>query len=220
MRKKKNRFLLFCCSIWPGAGEMYLGFMKMGLSLLAIFSLSVVVVSYSGIGVLAFVPMVIWVFSFFHANNLGSLSDEAFMRVEDEYLFGIGAEDADSVKGFFTGKYRKVFAAILILLGISMTWQTLCRTLRYFVGNDFYYEFISPITGYINNEVPRLIVGVAIIWFGIKLIQGKKRELDKLENFDDMEVKNDVNRNDFSDFMPGSADVTVGGDENEREQLK
>ena len=188
MKKKKNRFLLFCCSFWPGAGELYLGFMKMGLSLLAVFSLAVVVVSYSGIGVLAFGIMVIWVYSFFHANNLGGLSDEEFMRMEDEYLFGIGKDEVDSAKGFFTGKYRKVFAAILILLGVSMTWQTICRTLRHFVGNDFYYKFISPITGYISNEVPRLIVGVAIIWFGIKLIQGKKKELDTIEHIDDVEV--------------------------------
>ena len=45
MKKKKNRFFLFCCSLWPGAGELYLGFMKTGLSLLGIFALSVVVVS-------------------------------------------------------------------------------------------------------------------------------------------------------------------------------
>ena len=188
MKKKKNRFLLFCCSFWPGAGELYLGFMKMGLSLLAVFSLAVVVVSYSGIGVLAFGIMVIWVYSFFHANNLGGLSDEEFMQVEDEYLFGIGKDEVDSAKDFFTGKYRKVFAAILILLGASMTWQTVCRTLRYLVGNDIYYKFISPIAGYINDEIPRLIVGVVIIWVGIKLIQGKKRELDTIEHIDDVEV--------------------------------
>ncbi|MCM1040733.1 MAG: hypothetical protein NC314_13510 [Roseburia sp.] len=186
MRKKKNRFLLFCCSFCPGAGELYLGFMKMGLSLLLIFALSVMFVSYSGIGVLTFVPMVIWVYGFFHANNLGGLSDEAFMQVKDEYLFGIGAEDTESVKDFFTGKYRKVFAVILILLGVSMAWQTVCRTIRYVVGNDFYFQYISPITGYISNEVPRAIVGIAVIWIGVKMIQGKKRELDQLE---DMESK-------------------------------
>lgn len=201
MKKKKNRFLLFCCSFWPGAGEMYLGFMKMGLSQLAVFSLAVVAVSYSGIGVLAFFPMVIWVYSFFHANNLGGLSDEEFMRIEDEYLFGISKDEVDSAKGIFSGKYRKVFAAILILLGVSMTWQTVCRTIRYFVGNDFYYEFISPITGYISNEVPRLIIGIAIIWFGIKLIQGKKKELDKLEQSETAEVIVEENENEREHYQ-------------------
>lgn len=196
MKKKKNRFFLFCCSLWPGAGELYLGFMKTGLSLLGIFALSVVVVSYSGIGVLAFVPMVIWVYSFFHANNLGGLSDEEFMRIEDEYLFVADQKGADSVKDLFVGKYRKVFAIILILLGVSMAWQTVCRTIRYFVGNDFYFEFISPITGYISNEFPRLIIGIAVIWFGVKLIQGKKKELDRLEDM-------------------GSVESAMGGNENE-----
>ena len=41
MKKKKNRFLLFCFSFLPGAGEMYLGFMKTGISLLSIFAICV-----------------------------------------------------------------------------------------------------------------------------------------------------------------------------------
>ena len=35
--KKKNRFLTFCFSCLPGAAEMYMGFMKMGLSLMLVF---------------------------------------------------------------------------------------------------------------------------------------------------------------------------------------
>ena len=37
MTKKRNGFLRFCCSLLPGAGEMYMGFMKMGLSLMSMF---------------------------------------------------------------------------------------------------------------------------------------------------------------------------------------
>ena len=37
IRNKKNGFWTFCFSLLPGAGEMYLGFMKMGISLMAIF---------------------------------------------------------------------------------------------------------------------------------------------------------------------------------------
>ena len=38
--KKKSRFLTFCFSLLPGAGEMYMGFMRMGLSLMLLFILS------------------------------------------------------------------------------------------------------------------------------------------------------------------------------------
>ncbi len=181
MKKKKNRFLLFCLSFLPGAGEMYLGFMKMGLSLLSVFALVIIITVYSNIGVMGLIVFVICVYGFFHANNLGALSDEEFYKVEDEYLFGLGEKDMSSLKDFFMGKYRKVFAVILILLGVNMLWQAFCRCLRHIVGDYFFYPYINELTRIINKDVPRAIVGIAIIWVGIKLIQGKKEELDSLE---------------------------------------
>lgn len=187
MKKKKNRFLLFCLSFLPGAGEMYLGFMKMGLSLLCVFALMIIITVYSNIGVMGFAVFVVCVYGFFHANNLGALSDEEFYRIEDEYLFGLGEKDMDSLKDFVMGKYRKVFAAILILFGISMLWQTFCRCLRHMVGSDFYYKYISGFMSTVSTDVPRMIIALLIIWFGIKLIQGKKEELDRLEKTEEMQ---------------------------------
>ena len=181
MRKKKNRFLLFCFSLLPGAGEMYLGFMKTGVSLLSIFAICTMLTSYTGIGILAFLPFVVWVYSFFHANNLGALSDEEFYRIQDGYLFGLSETGIDSIKDSIAGKYRKALAVILIILGASMLWQSFCRILRHLVGNDFYYAYISRFTGIISNDVPKIIIAFVIIWLGVKLIQGKREELDKLD---------------------------------------
>ncbi len=187
MKKKKNRFLLFCLSFLPGAGEMYLGFMKMGLSLLSLFALTVIITVYSNIGVMGFAVFVICVYGFFHANNLGALSDEEFYKIEDEYLFGLGEKDMNSLKDFFMGKYRKVFAVILILFGISMLWQTFCRFLRHMVGSDYYYKYISRFMNTVSTDVPRMIIAFLIILFGIKLIWGKKEELDRLEKTEEMQ---------------------------------
>lgn len=181
MKKKKNRFLLFCFSFLPGAGEMYFGLMKTGISLLSIFAVSVMLASYTQVGVLMFVPLVVWVYSFFHANNMGALSDEEFGRLEDEYLFRFGEKEF-GFKAFVAEKYRKAFAIVLIVLGMTMLWQTFCRVLRHIVGNDFYYEYISRFTTVISDDIPRVIVAFVIIWFGVKLIRGKKEELDRLEN--------------------------------------
>ena len=38
MTKKKGKLLTFCWSLIPGAGEMYLGFFKQGISLMAAFA--------------------------------------------------------------------------------------------------------------------------------------------------------------------------------------
>lgn len=187
MKKKKNRFLLFCFSLLPGAGEMYLGFMKMGLSLLSVFALGVIITVYSNIGVMGFAVAVVWIYGFFHANNLGSLNDEEFYQMEDEYLFGIGEKDMNSFKDFVMGKYRKVFAIILILFGVSMLWQSFCRFLRYLVGNDYYYRYINSFVGRISSDVPRMIIALLIIWIGVKLIRGKKEELDRLEKTEEVQ---------------------------------
>lgn len=37
--KKKSSFLTFCCALVPGAGQMYLGMMKRGASLMILFAL-------------------------------------------------------------------------------------------------------------------------------------------------------------------------------------
>ena len=37
MYRKKNKFLTFIFALLPGAAEMYMGFMKMGLTLLSLF---------------------------------------------------------------------------------------------------------------------------------------------------------------------------------------
>ncbi|MDE6664559.1 MAG: hypothetical protein K2K46_14635 [Lachnospiraceae bacterium] len=191
MRKKKNRFFLFCCSFIPGAGELYLGFMNMGLSLLMSFALLTVIVGFTGIGVLAFMPMVLWVYSFFHANNLGSLTDEQFYSMEDTYLFGFSNTDMESIRKSLYGRYRKALAIILIILGLSMLWNVAIDGICMTVGYDFYERYILPYSRVIENTLPQLVISIIIIWFGIRLISGKKVELDILdEKNEEMGMKN------------------------------
>ncbi|MCH5249575.1 MAG: hypothetical protein J1E98_06570 [Lachnospiraceae bacterium] len=195
MRKKKNRFLLFCFSFFPGAGELYLGFMNMGLSLILAFSLLWVVVGVTNIGILSFLPMVLWVYSFFHANNLGALSDEEFYRVEDTYLFGLDHKEMESLKKSLSGRYRKAAAVILILLGISMLWDVTTDYIYDMVGPDFYYAYVARYVNAISSDLPQLIISIVIIWCGVKLIRGKKIELDKIDEITDKNAHNDMHQN-------------------------
>lgn len=213
MKKKKNRFLLFCFSFLPGAGEMYYGLMKTGVSLLSIFAISVMLASYTGIGVIMFIPGVIWIYSFFHANNMGALSDEVFDRLEDNYLFGFSEREFGSIKTSIVEKYRKALAIILILLGITMLWQSFCRMLRHFLGNDFYYAYIARFTGIVSDDIPRVIVALVIVWFGFKLIRGKKEELDKLEDGRE-QVSPSGNTADTKWNAPGAGFGTKGAERN------
>ena len=89
--KKKSKFLTFCFSVIPGAAQMYMGFMKMGVSLMALFALIILFAVWLNQGALATFCVIAWFYSFFQANHLASLSDEEFHMVEDGYLFGIGS---------------------------------------------------------------------------------------------------------------------------------
>ena len=78
MTRKKNKLLTFLWSLIPGAGEMYLGFFKMGTSLMALFLLLLSFSGFLNFYVLSLLSPVVWFYSFFHTNNLNSLPDEEF----------------------------------------------------------------------------------------------------------------------------------------------
>lgn len=169
MKKKKNRFWLFVFSLWPGAGHMYIGFMKMGLSFMTGFLLSCAVVGITNIGVLAVFPIIIYVYAFFHANNLGGLEDEQFAAMEDEYLFGFANMDYSRLK--LNRRNRNLAAAALIILGVCMLWNVGFGMLWDYVGWD--NPVVKVIYYTVRDELPRAVLALAVIWVGVRLLRGK-----------------------------------------------
>ena len=88
MIKKRNPFLLFLASLIPGAGEMYLGFFRQGLSIMTVCAV-VFAIGNLTLPQLIFLVPVIWFYSFFHSNNLNSLPDEDFYPIDDDYVLHI-----------------------------------------------------------------------------------------------------------------------------------
>lgn len=172
--KKKNRFLTFCCSLMPGAAEMYMGFMKTGVSLMGLFLLIIAIASMLQGGVLATFGVLVWCYGFFHANHLASLSDEEFALIEDEYLFGMNT----FLEGKnFVNKYQKWIAVVLIFLGITSLWDSVADIVYDLVPEN--YQVIAKVMWLIGDYIPNLLVGLAIIVLGIKLICGKKEQLSE-----------------------------------------
>lgn len=176
MQSKKSRFWSFIWSLMPGAGEMYLGFMKMGISLMLGFMGLVAVVAITNIGVLSVFPVVMWFYSFFHANNLASMDAQAFCMVQDEYLFGMGGlNNMEKLHVQMTGKKKKVIAAVLIIIGVVMLWEEMFSILIDIFGWDNY--FLSQIYSFVRYDLPRFVFGIAIIWVGVVMIRGKKEDI-------------------------------------------
>lgn len=172
MKSKKNRFWLFIFSLCPGAGHMYMGFMRMGLSFMLGFMLMIAVMSITGLDVLVVFPITLYIYSFFHANNIGSLDNEHFAALDDEYLFGFG--DMERIRFRLDRKNRNLAAVVLIVLGIYMLWNVGFGMLRDYMGWD--NPVIRAIYYTMRDEVPRIVIAIAIIWFGVSLLRGKKED--------------------------------------------
>lgn len=170
MKKQKNRFWLFVFSLCPGAGHMYMGLMRMGLSFMLGFMLLIAVVAITGIDVLAVLPFTLYIYSFFHANNIGGMDAEQFAALEDEYLFGLGEWDTSRLK--LNKKNRNIAAVVCIVLGVCMLWNVAFGMVSDYVGWD--NPVIRTVYYTMRDEVPRIVIAIGVIWFGVSLLRGKK----------------------------------------------
>ncbi len=154
---------------------MYMGFMQMGLSLMLGFMILTAIVGLTNLGALAIFPFALYAYSFFHANNLATLDDRSFHMIRDEFLFGFG--NIGHRQWRLEGRNRTIAAAILIILGIMMLWQVCFNILCDIFGWD--NVFLSKIYYFVRDELPRAVVGIAVIWVGLALIRGKKIRIEE-----------------------------------------
>ena len=176
MTRKKGKLMTFLWSLIPGAGEMYLGFFKTGVSLMAAF---VILLSLSGflqLNVLSLLAPVVWFYSFFHANNINALPDDEFYALEDDYL--VHMEDIRKNSLFFK-THRKFTAACLICFGISVLWSNLYRLLfSHLLPIIALPEQAEEILYSLASAIPQSVVAVAVIAAGILLLRSKLKELN------------------------------------------
>lgn len=177
MIQRKSKFLTFCFSLMPGAGHMYLGFMKQGCSIMLLFfGICASGFLFRTSLLLLFTP-VIWFYSFFDALNKNSMNDHDFYQLEDRYICNL---DLSELQIILQGKFRLIIAAVFILLGCSTLFSYFTSFLRNILPDEIYWSIIN-----LFRQMPRFILAVFIILVGIHLICGKKIELYKKEIFSD-----------------------------------
>ncbi len=169
--KRKSGFLLFWFSLLPGAGEMYLGFMRQGLSLMGLFWGIIALTAWLELGPFLLILPILFFYSFFHSHNLFKLPDDQFYQIPDTFLFSLNEDNP--FYGIFK-RFHNGIAIILILLGISLLWNCFLDVL-YWILPSFLYRFFSHLT----DLVPRIAVGLLIIGMGLYVIRGKKQDLSK-----------------------------------------
>lgn len=166
---------------------MYMGFMKMGFSLMAVFFGMIGLSGFLESSIFGIAAVVVWFYAFFHANNLYAMEDEDFYAMEDHYLFSLDqiAKDVDNKE--FVSRYRKIIAAVLIFLGVSVLWNNFLDLL-----NQFLPEVMREMVFQISYRVPQIVFAIGIIAVGVLMIRGKKKELsEETEEEEDGREEND-----------------------------
>ena len=171
-QKKKNKFFTFLFSFVPGAAEMYMGFMKQGLSLMALFlSVLSIQLTYGHTSLLIFGAILIWFYSFFHARNLRACEEEEFQRLEDDFIWSsLLGENNIQISNPLV---RKGISWGLIIGGAILLWDNISSML-YRMIPDEYWNILAPFL----QTIPEIVVALLIIYIGWRMIKGKKEELD------------------------------------------
>ncbi|WP_022762961.1 MULTISPECIES: hypothetical protein [unclassified Butyrivibrio] len=179
MRAQKRGFFNFIFAFVPGAAEMYMGFMKMGISLMGAFFGLMGLIAFLGLSdAFMMIPIVLWFYSFFHARNMATCRIDVFAGLQDDYFWN----------EFFDGKginlksetAKKISAWVLIIAGVSIIWNIVVEpilsgveALANMTGLNFIYDAVAGCV----YSLPRLIIAVVIIVLGLRLIRGKKNTL-------------------------------------------
>lgn len=167
MRKKKNGFLTFIFSWIPGCAEMYWGYMKCGVSLLALFMFTIFLAGIFGSGVFVLFGIVAYAYAFFHARNMAHMSDEEFAETEDAWLI---SEDLLKQLGINGHRYQKLIAGILIVCG---GWFLLDSGLE-FMGDIF--PALRQLSWVLKGFIPKVLASVILIGGGVLMIRGRKKQ--------------------------------------------
>lgn len=176
MIQRKNKGLTFISSLIPGAGEMYMGFMKQGISIMVVFWGILLIATFFDFPALLYILPVVWFYSFFHTHNLYTMPEEEFCALEDDYII------QEKELGGLTKKfYNKAGATVLIIVGIVMLWNVIenyvIDMLSWLVPEYEGLYWSSAL-----NKVPHLVISIFLIVLGIRMIKGKKKELEQEED--------------------------------------
>lgn len=199
----KNGFLTFCCAFIPGAGQMYQGYMKRGLSLILTACLIGMVSSLLNPVLLLLV--VVWMYSFFDTFNLRAqiIADTA---PEDDYLIHFDPRDKRLARALLDS--HKLVGWALIALGAMVAYQNIIMRVlgdvmwRWGQNNPFFRAVYLML-----EQLPQIVVCVALIICGVWLVRGPKGKKVHRKKAEEPEDE------DFREYTAAEADAPEAPEE-------
>ncbi len=164
---KKNLFLTFCFSFIPGAGQMYQGYMKRGMSILTLFATCCAILGTIGIPLFAIPIPVIYIYSFFDTFNIRYTIDSE-NKYEDKYIWDIA--DLDELKKSFNlPSTKKILGIILMFIGIYILISNILPQMLSDLGIRYISSYLYKISSYLTP----IAISLLSIVIGIKLLNRK-----------------------------------------------
>ena len=167
---QKNGILTFLFAFIPGAGQMYQGYMKRGLSLILMCCAICMVAAV--LSPVAFFLLVIWMYSFFDTFNLRAQIATG-TAPEDDYLVHFDPKDKRLAQMMLDS--HKLVGWALIAFGGLIAYQNILMNAlddlmwRWGQNNPFFRAFYL-----VMDRLPTVVVCVALIICGIWLVKGPK----------------------------------------------
>lgn len=171
MTRQRNKFANFLISFAPGCGQMFMGFLKRGISFTFYFCCCIALIVATNMTIFIVPMILVYIYAFFDSMQLNWLPVEQFQEQNDGYFvpdkFGKRVDNR---------KIAKIIGIALIFVGLIIFANT--------VGSALYRtfsEYLSEsIVNFIYNAIrlfPSLVICVVTIIVGIRLIVGRKKEL-------------------------------------------
>ena len=186
---KKNGILTFLFAFVPGAGQMYQGYMKRGLSLITLFFLCIMA-GMLLLEQLVLTALIVWMYSFFDTFNLRA-QFIAGTAPADDYLVHFNTKDA-RLTLFFRDSHKLVGWA-LIALGAMVAYQNIIMRV---LGDVMWLD-----------ELPEVVVCVALIVCGLWLVRGPKGKKVHRKKAEEPEDE------DFREYTAAEADAPEAPEE-------
>lgn len=180
IRKTKSKFLTFVFSLMPGAGQMYQGLLKKGISIMGVFFGIIAFSVFLYVPVINFALPIVWFYAFFDAINRINYTVDELKAIEDSYVINFGIRNDGKIAEIMK-KRHMVIGWVLIILAIYALITVV------FLNNDnFIYQIFGKVGSYYIYEVvsfiPKLIVPIICLLIGFKLIKGNtQKQLNQLE---------------------------------------
>lgn len=210
---KKNGILTFLFAFVPGAGQMYQGYMKRGLSLITLFFLCIMT-GMLLLEPLALTALIVWMYSFFDTFNLRA-QFIAETAPADDYLVHFNTKDA-RLTLFFRDSHKLVGWA-LIAFGALIAYENIIMNLL----NDVLWRWGRDSVVFrafylVMDQLPDVVLCVALILCGAWLVRGPQKAGKK-----QAEAQEDAAGDaDFQEYhaMPDAPEMTLSDDTSAKEE--